>query len=181
MDEYQDTFQCQLELMQALQNRTPLRQVTAAERPAWIGGNKNGKFDEWTTRQMCGLQKEFIQSSLAMQMRLRPQIERMDEIRRRLHDTAWRTIQAELRQEAHKRENGETMLGAPRLLFQLQEAVTRIPGWSDLQQQVRQVDPKLHLQPVELDGFYIIKSVEHAPSSKDPPPTGAKSRKIKVL
>lgn len=147
-----DTMQCQLDLMHALQNRAPLRRVEPEEKPTWIGGQKTDR-----SPRLVGLQAEFLQSSLAMQMRLRPQLERMAEIRTRcVYSDHWREMRNEVRCEA-KRRREMNLEGEPKLLFQLQKEVERIPGWMDVQQEVRQSDPMTFLKPVQYDGFYVVK------------------------
>lgn len=145
-----DTMQCQLDLMHALQNRAPLRRVDPEERPLWVGGLKT-----CPSPTLVGLQAEFLHSSLVMQMRLRPQIERMTEVKARcLHSEQWQSMRNDLRAEVKRR--AESPIEA-RMVYQLERVVKEMPGWVDLQKEVRESDPGQILQPVQSDGFYVVK------------------------
>lgn len=160
-DDY--TLECQLDLMHALQNRPPLRPLSPHSKPVYIGGHKGPDHDEWTARRLSGLQSEFLQTSLAMQQRVRPQLERMEQIREMgLSDDRWRAIQRDLKGKAKVMKEGDTQ---PRMLFQIEEVLRRQPGWKELQQQVRDSDPHRVLQPVEFDGFYVVRDTSYKESS----------------
>lgn len=149
-------MQCQLELMHALQSRKPLKLVKEEERPLWIGGRKA---NEPPPEQRLGaLQSEFLASSLAMQGRLRPRFEQMEEIRKSsVYDEHWRGIQKDLR-DTVRRQQLLGGLGAkePKLLYQLDQTLEKHPGWKELQQEIRCIDRHQILQPVDFDGFYIV-------------------------
>lgn len=175
MDEEEHALEIHLELMHALQTRK-LRPVHAEEKPVWIGGTKGLRSSSSISpysSSLSRLQAEFLQSSLAMQQRLRPQLERMAEIRAQgLHNEQWRGILRELRQRRAQGEkdsggNGhstdDNFPSSPnssyRLLYQLEGAVNNRPGWVKLQAEVREAAGTRKLDPVEYDGFYIIKTL----------------------
>lgn len=142
-------FEHQLDLMHALQNRTPLRQVDRTEIPSHIGGSK-----EQAPRLLSGLQAEFLSSSLAMQLRLRPNVERMEAIRcMTILNEERRALTSHIRKVAPI-----SLVEEPKMLFQIEQVIAQRPGWMDLQQQVRDAHQK-SLSPVECDGFYVVRNV----------------------
>lgn len=172
MDDEEHALEIHLELMHALQTRK-LRPVQAEERPVWIGGTKglDAPPNVLPSSPLGRLQAEFLQSSLAMQRRLRPQLEQMAEIRAQgLHNEQWRCILRELRQcRGHTSGAGggakdSRVPSGRRLLYQLEEAVHSRPGWMALQAEVREAAGTRKLDPVEYDGFYVIKTLPTQPS-----------------
>lgn len=142
-----------MELMQAL--RAPqLRPVSPSQKPVYVGGTKQSSAPD-----LLGLQAEFLQNSIAMQKRLRPQLERMTEIKNRgLLNNQWRSTLRELRSEWTRREEaGEAGQVQPRLLYQLEQTIQSKPGWKELQKEIK--SRQRHLDPVEYEGFYIIKNI----------------------
>lgn len=172
MDEEEHALEIHLELMHALQTRR-LRPVQTEEKPVWIGGTKGPRSSPTApySSPLSRLQAEFLQSSLAMQQRLRPNLERMAEIRAQgLHNEQWRGILRELRQRRAQSEedddSGPSEGNVPtplnnsyRLLYQLEEAINSRPGWVELQAEVREAAGTRKLDPIEYDGFYIIKAL----------------------
>lgn len=172
MDEEEHALEIHLELMHALQTRK-LRPVQAEEKPVWIGGTKGPRSSPPAScsSPLSRLQAEFLQSSLAMQQRLRPQLERMARIRAQgLHNEQWRGILRELRQRRARSDGsrvGDDVPPSCRLLCQLEEAVNSRPGWAELQAEVREAAGMRRLEPVEYDGFYVIKNLPTQPPLSD--------------
>lgn len=169
MDDDQ-VLDCHASLVRALQTRAQLRSLEPLEKPACIGGAKPNDWagpsasDAPIWHRLSGLQVEFLQSSLAMQMRIRPQLERMQEIRTScIYNQQWRTVQTELRHTFKTRIDRDARARRPMMLFQLEQAVNSIPGWLEVQREVRETEPHKHLDPVEYDGFYVIKSISRDP------------------
>lgn len=141
----------QLELMHALQNRAPLRRVELEERPRWVGGLKCSPSPE-----LGGLQAELMQSSKAMQLRLRPQLEKMAEAKAKIvHNDHWIAMRNDLREAIRRRE--EEYQHEPRMLYQIRGVLERTPGWLSLQEEIRHSRRETILQPVQSDGFYVVK------------------------
>lgn len=175
MDDDQ-VLQCQLELMHALQTKK-LRPVQPEEKPAWIGGLKKATFTSFVgasatstagfpgvSGSLLDLQGEFVKQSLAMQERLRPQLERMAEIRKQgVDNERWQATLRELRAKNRDplgdiNNYSRSSEQHPRLLFQLEETVKSIPGWLTLQEEIRKTDARNCLDPVEYEGFYVIRA-----------------------
>lgn len=153
--EDEEILQCQLELMHALQTRQPLRRVQLEERPPYIGG-----FKPTSQAHLSDLQAEFLQSSVAMQMRVRPKLESMHAIRRHVRDQdTWRKVHKDIR-EALQEGNGSKRedYKGPLLLFQIQQLLEGRPGWKSLLQEVK--EPRHSLQPIDFDGFHIVKGYD---------------------
>lgn len=151
MDDDQ-AIEYQLELMHALQTRT-LRPVPHQDKPIWVGGQKAP-----TQTRILGLQKEFLENSMAMHRRLRPQVDRMAEIKKCTSEEQWRRTLRELRIVCQKRNSLKYCVSEPKLLYQLNEVVASRPGWMDLQAEIRRkATGAIHLDPVEVDGFYVVK------------------------
>ena len=151
----------ELDLMHALQNRRPLRQVEPEQVPCHIGGNK---LSLWQRERSGGpawerlneLQTEFLRSSFVMHERIRPQLLRMQELQR---SATYDKKQADLLHELHGRFRRESVGNpAARCLWQLEQIVQKKPGWLQLQEELRKIRPEVVLEPIDVDGFYVIRS-----------------------
>ncbi len=182
MDDFGD-LQAQLDLIGALQNRRPLRVLPPEQRPAAIGGQRAGpaagKASRW-----CMLQSEFLSSSLAMQERVRPHLERMREIQRSAsHSSHWQRVNQEIRllagdgadrpawrpvsggrreADAGKdagKDAGEDAGKEERAHFeaQLRDMVESRPGWCEVQRNIRSASARGCLAPVVVEDFYIVR------------------------
>lgn len=155
--EDEEIVQYQMDLVNALQNRVPLRSISPSAKPSYIGGLKSRP----SSPRLTSLQAEFLQSSVAMQMRLRPQLARMEEIRRESERSTWNAIQRDIK-EAFKRrqerweEYDGVFGGGPLLACQIVRRLEERPGWEGLLAEVR--EGSVVLEPVEVEGFYVIKS-----------------------
>lgn len=145
-----DLMSSRLDVIESLHNRESLRRLGPEEKPSWVGGTK-----KYQNPQPDGLHAEFLRSSMDMHRRLRPKLEELAMVKsRRIHSKQWNEMKRDLKKIIKERGENEDQ---PRMLFQLQRHVERIPGWVDLQQEVRQIDPSKLLKPVQYDGFYIVK------------------------
>lgn len=55
--------------------------------------------------------------------------------------------------------NNLKILG-PRLLYQLDQKITELNGWSELQNEVKAKSPFYFLEPIEFEDFFIIRSLD---------------------
>jgi hypothetical protein len=67
-----------------------------------------------------------------------------------LFNEQWKAIQNELRDYARQRTK-------PCLQRHLQQLVEGLPGWIELQKEVREA--QLKLEPVDYEGFYVVKQM----------------------
>ena len=93
-----------------------------------------------------------------MQMRLRPKLERMEEIRRDSERSGWNAIQRDIKETVRRKQQREDMeRSGPLLACQIMRRLEERPGWDGLLAELR--EGAVVLEPIEVEGFYVIKSV----------------------
>lgn len=102
------------------------------------------------------LQAEFVLRSMQMQGRVRPTVAQLEDLRRATDEgIGLAMVMQELRHRRSSLSPGDRESRALWLKYQIDRQLQERPGWCDLMQQVRH--PESKLDPVEWQGFYIVR------------------------